>query len=145
MLPGGVGVCLEQVQADGRIRPIGYASRTLTRTQLRWDTSRLEAWALVFGLRTFRWALNPDQPHVLVTDHWALKWLRDCVKEETPGHRQLMRCALEIELYGPYAATAPILSSPTSGRTARSWATTCTRLSTQPCGAAWLTRPGHPG
>ena len=54
MLPGGVGVCLEQVQADGRIRPIGYASRALTRTQLRWDTSRPEAWALVFGLRTFR-------------------------------------------------------------------------------------------
>ena len=100
--PGGVGVTLEQVQPDGKIRVVGYASRALTRTQMKWDVSRIEAWALIFGLRTFRWALNPNVPHVLVTDHWALKYLRDCKKDETPSHRQLVRFALEIESYGPY-------------------------------------------
>jgi hypothetical protein len=68
--PGGVGVTLEQVQPDGKIRPVGYASRALTRTQMKWDVSRIEGWALIFGMRTFRWALNPNVPHVLVTDHW---------------------------------------------------------------------------
>ena len=57
--PGGVGVTLEQVQPDGKIRPVGYASRALTRTQMKWDVSRIEGWALIFGMRTFRWALNP--------------------------------------------------------------------------------------
>ena len=54
------------------------------------------------GLRTFRWALDPTKKHTFVTDHYALKWLRDCVKAETPGHRQLMRFALELEEAGPF-------------------------------------------
>ena len=102
MIPDGVGVTLEQVQPDATIRPVGYASRALTKAQCNWDASRLEAYALVFGLRTFRWALSPAFTHVFVTDHHALRWLRDCVKEETAGHRQLMRFALEIEQSGPY-------------------------------------------
>jgi hypothetical protein len=35
MCPGGVGGCLEQRPDDGTIRPVGYASRALTATQLK--------------------------------------------------------------------------------------------------------------
>ncbi len=56
MRPGGVGVVREQVQTDG----------ALTKVQMRWATSQIEeAYAIVFGLRTFRWALNPEFPHTL--------------------------------------------------------------------------------
>ena len=80
MTPGGLEVTLEQEQADGSIRPVGSASRALTKQECKWDASRLEAAALIFGLRTFRWALSAKFKHVFVTDHHALKWLRGCVK-----------------------------------------------------------------
>jgi hypothetical protein len=102
MLPGGVGVVLEQVQPNGSVRPVGFASKALTKVQMRWATSQIEAYAIVFGLRTFRWALNPAFPHTIVSDHRALKWLKDVSKEETAGNRQLKRFACEVENYGPY-------------------------------------------
>ncbi len=63
MCPGGVGGCLEQRQDDGTIRPVGFASRALMATQLKWDVSRIEAWCIVFMLRYFYWAMNPKLEH----------------------------------------------------------------------------------
>ncbi len=69
---------------------------------MRWATSQIEAYAIVFGLRTFRWAFNPAFPRTIVSDPRALKWLKDVSKEETAWNRQLKRFACEVENYGPY-------------------------------------------
>ena len=94
MCPGGVGGCLEQRQDDGTIRPVGFASRALTATQLKWDVSRIEAWCIVFMLRFFYWAINPKFKHIIVTDHAALRWMDNMVKHHSPSHRQLVRFSL---------------------------------------------------
>ncbi len=65
---------MTQVQQDnGDIRPVGYASRALTKTQLKWDVFRIEAWCVVFMLRHLLWAVSPQPKHVIVMDHTALK------------------------------------------------------------------------
>ncbi len=35
VIPGGIGGCLAQIQDDENIRPVGYASRALTDTQMK--------------------------------------------------------------------------------------------------------------
>ena len=100
--PGGVGGCLTQLQDDGSVRPIGYASRALTTTQLKWDVSRIEAWCIVFMLRHFFWAISPQFKHVIVTDHAALRWMDSMIKHNSPSNRQLVRFSLEIHQTGPH-------------------------------------------
>ena len=75
----------------------------LTKQQCKWDASRLESRALVFDLQTFHWVLSPQFKDGLVTDHHALRLLRDCAKDETqtPRYRQRMRFDFQIELSGP--------------------------------------------
>jgi hypothetical protein len=90
MCPGGVGDVLEQRQDDGSIRPVGFASRALTATQLKWDASRIEAWCIVFMLRYFYWAINPRFKHIIITDHAGLKWMDSMIKHHLPSNRQLV-------------------------------------------------------
>jgi hypothetical protein len=99
MTPVGLGVSLEQVEEDGSIRLVGYASRVLTKTQTKSCTSRKESLVLVFGLRTFKWCSAPTLHITLVTGHFALKFVRDSKREVTPGHPQMMQYALEKRRY----------------------------------------------
>ena len=100
--PGGVGGCLTQIQDNGEVRVVGYASRALTKTQLKWDVSRIEAWCVVFMLRHFFWAISPQFKHIIVTDHAALKWMDNMCLHNSPSHRQLVRFSLEIHQTGPH-------------------------------------------
>jgi hypothetical protein len=77
---------------------VGYASRALTATQLKWDVSGVEAWFIVLMLRYFYWAINPK--HIITTDHTALRWMDNMVKHNSPSHRQLVRFSLEINQSG---------------------------------------------
>jgi Reverse transcriptase (RNA-dependent DNA polymerase)/RNase H-like domain found in reverse transcriptase len=45
--PGGVGAILEQEDLDdpGKFRPVAYTSKALTKQQMHWDVSRIEAFA----------------------------------------------------------------------------------------------------
>ena len=71
----GLGAVLSQKQ-DGEIRVLAYASRTLTQPERRYNTTRKELLAVVYGLKQFKQYLLGPQ-FVLRTDHAALRsWRR---------------------------------------------------------------------
>ncbi|MCG8077529.1 MAG: hypothetical protein JAY75_14990, partial [Candidatus Thiodiazotropha taylori] len=48
--PCGVAAILNQKQSNGDVRPVAYASRTLTPTQRRYSQTEREALAVLFGI-----------------------------------------------------------------------------------------------
>ena len=70
----GLGAVLSQEQADGSIRPIAYASRTLQPHERNYAATEMEALGVVWAVRHFRQYLYGHRCHVH-TDHEALKSL----------------------------------------------------------------------
>ena len=70
----GLGAVLSQ-QQDGTERVIAYASRTMSRTEQKYETTRKELLAVVTGLKQFRQYLM-GRHFIIRTDHMALSWLR---------------------------------------------------------------------
>ena len=75
----GIGAVLSQVQWDDITqreveRPVVFASRTLTRTQRRYCTTRRELLAVVSFVRHFRHYLL-GRKFLLRTDHSSLRWI----------------------------------------------------------------------
>ena len=70
----GLGAVLEQEQADGKLHPVAYASRSLTPPERRYGVSELEALGVVWALKHFRAYLLGHET-VVYTDHAALKSL----------------------------------------------------------------------
>ena len=70
----GLGSVLSQMQ-DGVERVIAYASRTLSKAESSYETTRKELLGIVFGLKQFRQYLT-GRHFVIRTDHAALTWLR---------------------------------------------------------------------
>jgi len=70
----GLGAVLSQKQ-DGVERVIAYASRTMTKSERHYETTRKELLAVIFGLKQFRQYLL-GRHFVIRTDHAALSWLR---------------------------------------------------------------------
>lgn len=71
----GLGAVLSQKQ-DGEIRVLAYASRSLTQPERRYNTTRKELLAVVYGLKQFKQYLL-GRHFVLRTDHAALRsWRR---------------------------------------------------------------------
>ena len=70
----GLGAVLSQEQF-GTEKVIAYASRTLNAAELKYETTRKELLALVYGLKQFRQYLT-GRHFVIRTDHAALSWLR---------------------------------------------------------------------
>ena len=67
----GVGACLVHVMDDNSEKPVAYASRTLTKSEVAYAQIEREALALVFGVRRFHQYLY-GRPFMLVTDHRPL-------------------------------------------------------------------------
>jgi predicted aspartyl protease len=70
----GLGAVLQQRQ-DGTIRVIAYASRTLSRAERNYSTTRRELLAVIFGFKQFRQFLL-GRHFLLRVDHSALTYLR---------------------------------------------------------------------
>lgn len=75
----GIGATLSQLQWCDRTkreeeRPIAYASRSMTKTQRRYCTTRRELLAIVTFLQHFRHYLLGKQ-FLVRTDHSALRWI----------------------------------------------------------------------
>ena len=70
----GLGAVLSQLDNNGLERPVAYASKVLSARERKYCTTEKEAFAVVFGIRTFRTYLL-GRPFTVVTDHSALKWL----------------------------------------------------------------------
>jgi len=70
----GLGAVLSQRQ-NGQERVIAYASRSMNRSELKYETIRKELLAVVYGFKQFRQYLL-GRHFVIRTDHAALSWLR---------------------------------------------------------------------
>ena len=89
----GLGAVLSQTQ-NGEERVIAFASRTLSKPELKYEVTRKELLAVVFGLKQFRQYLL-GRHIILRTDNAALSWLRR-TPEPMP---QLARWLTLIEQY----------------------------------------------
>ena len=68
----GLGTVLSQEQ-DGCERVIAYASRTLNKAERKYETTRKELLAIVYGLKQYKQYLL-GRHFVIRTDHAALSW-----------------------------------------------------------------------
>ena len=66
----GLGATLWKEQPDGKIKPIGFASRFLSDTEKKYAINELELLAVVWGLEPFRRYIY-GRPIKLLTDHQA--------------------------------------------------------------------------
>ena len=68
----GLGATLWQEQPDGKLKPIGFASRFISDTEKNYAINELEFLAVVWGLEHFRLYIY-GKPVKLHTDHHALE------------------------------------------------------------------------
>ena len=71
--PCGVGAILNQKQRNGDVRPVAYASRTLTPTARRYSQTEREALAVLFGIQRFHAYLYGMSNFTVYSDHKALE------------------------------------------------------------------------
>jgi len=60
-------------EVNGEEHPVAFASRSLSKAERNYSTTRKELLAVGLGLKYFRCYL--DKPFVLRTDHASLRWL----------------------------------------------------------------------
>src|SRR6266498_789673 len=71
----GLGAVLEQEDKNGKLRPVAYASRSLTSAEKNYHTTDLECLAIIWSVRHFhKYLIN--KPFKIFTDHSALKNLQ---------------------------------------------------------------------
>lgn len=68
----GVGAVLSHIFADGTIRPVAYASRTLSDAEQKYSQIEKEALAIIFGVKKFHYYIYGRQ-FTLITDHKPLQ------------------------------------------------------------------------
>ncbi|CAM9234257.1 unnamed protein product [Phaeothamnion confervicola] len=88
----GIGATLGQPQADGRMHPIAYGSRKLSKLERTMSASERELLAIVCFLRIWRSYLYGEKVTV-VTDHASLQYMFTCV-DSSP---KLTRWALRLQ------------------------------------------------
>ncbi len=66
---------MSQVQ-NGDEHPIAYASRQLTKPEIKYYTTEKEALAIVYVIKHFKHYLL-DRPFEIITDHATLQWLKN--------------------------------------------------------------------
>ena len=89
----GVGALLSQ-DNDGCLKPIAFASRSLTPAESRYPVIEQEALAMIFGLQYFRTYIY-GKPFTIATDHRPLKWLI----ENQQNSSRLIRWGLLLQEY----------------------------------------------
>jgi hypothetical protein len=80
---------------DGKERPIGFMSKTLSAQQRKWTTTERECYAIYMTLRKFEYLLR-DVPFELFTDHENLVYLN------TPPSNKVLRWKLAVQEYDAY-------------------------------------------
>jgi RNase H-like domain found in reverse transcriptase/Reverse transcriptase (RNA-dependent DNA polymerase)/Integrase zinc binding domain/Retroviral aspartyl protease len=71
-----VGAVLSQLGTDAKLHPLGFMSRKLANSQLRWSTYEKELFAVISALQ--HWSMNlmgTKEPILVYTDHYSLQHL----------------------------------------------------------------------
>lgn len=68
----GLGAVLEQEQEDGKLHPIAYASRSLSKAERNYGITEMEALGVVWGAKHFR-AYLYGHKCIVYTDHSPLR------------------------------------------------------------------------
>lgn len=89
----GLRAVLAQKGEDKKEYAIAYASKSLTRAERNYATTKLECYAIIWGVEYFHHYLG-YKPFIIVTNHAALKWLQTTVPK---GRRA--RWILRIQPY----------------------------------------------
>src|SRR5262249_39565577 len=71
----GLGAVLAQLGLDGKEKVIGYASRSLNKTEQNYIVTDQECLAVVWAIKYYQHYLGL-KPFRVITDHSALKWLQ---------------------------------------------------------------------
>ena len=91
----GVGVAAVLLQEnDGKLYPVGYASRKLNLTEARYPIIEKECLAVVWGIKRFKLYLA-GRRFTLQTDHKPLKYL----KEASYQNDRVFRWAVAVQEY----------------------------------------------
>lgn len=90
---------LEQEQEDGKLCPVAYASRSLSKAEQNYGITEMEALGVVWGAKHFRAYLYGHQ-YIVYNDHSPLKSM---LKAQHPS-RKLVRwaqslCEFDLELH----------------------------------------------
>ena len=85
-----LGAELSQEDAEGRLRPVFYASRHLEKSERNYSATARETLAAVFGCEYFRQYLQ-GRKFILRTDHNPLVWLRSMREPKRPYSGWIMR------------------------------------------------------
>ena len=91
----GVGVAAVLLQEnDGKLYPVGYASKKLNLTEARYLIIEKECLAVVWGIKRFKFYLA-GRRFTLQTDHKPLKYLKDASYQND----QVFRWAVAVQEY----------------------------------------------
>ena len=90
-----MGAVLEQEGNDKKLYPVGYASKTLAKAEQKYTTTKLECYAVLWGIEKFHHYLY-GRKFKVVTDHQALTWL---MKNENSLKGRRARWVLKMEPY----------------------------------------------
>lgn len=93
--PVGLGAILVQKQKDGTLRPVHFASRTLTDVERRYSQTEREALAVIFGCERFHLYLY-GQRFTILTDHNPLTVLYNHSGKPSP---RILRWGLRLMSY----------------------------------------------
>ena len=89
----GLGAVLSQDHGDSKERVVAYASKKTGPLEKNYSACELECLALVWAVKSFRDYLL-GRTTIVLTDHWALKWLQTL--ENASPRLQRWRMALQV-------------------------------------------------
>ena len=92
-----LGAVLQQKGKNGKEGVIAYASKSLTKAEQNYSTTELECLAVIWAAEKFRHYLLGGKGFTIITDHYALKWLKS---QEIKGRRG--RWIIKLQKYEPY-------------------------------------------
>ena len=89
----GFGAILSQLDSDQKEHPIAYASKSLRKEEINYRAIELEYAVVVWAIEHFHKYLEATK-FLLVTDNYALKWLRTTEPKE-----RIARWILKLQTY----------------------------------------------